>query len=102
MPASLGHYTSLRSWLSQWSIATSNCDGPAHIARVSAPVLVLYGTADQACFQSDALSLYEAVPHDRKRLTCIKGATHYYLGQPDLLAQAASQLIDWLREQELA
>jgi pimeloyl-ACP methyl ester carboxylesterase len=102
MPASLGHYTSLRSWLSQWSVATSNCDGPAHIARVSAPVLVLYGTADQACFQSDALSLYEAVTHDRKRLTCIKGATHYYLGQPDLLVQAASQLIDWLREQELA
>jgi len=102
MPASLGHYTSLRSWLSQWSVATSNCDGPAQIGRVSAPVLVLYGTADQACFRSDALSLYEAVTHDRKRLTCIKGATHYFQGQPDLLGQAASQMIDWLREQELA
>lgn len=101
MPASLGHYTSLRSWLSQWSIARSNCDGPAHISRVSAPVLVLYGTADQACFQSDALSLYDAVTHDRKQLTCIKGATHYFQGQPDLLVQAASQMIDWLREQEL-
>jgi pimeloyl-ACP methyl ester carboxylesterase len=102
MPASLGHYTSLRSWLSQWSIARSNCDGPAQIGRVSAPVLVLYGTADQACFLSDALSLYDAVTHDRKQLTCIKGATHYFQGQPDLLVQAASQVIGWLREQELA
>ena len=63
---------------------------------------MLYGTADQACFLSDALSLYDAVTHDRKQLTCIKGATHYFQGQPDLLVQAASQVIDWLREQELA
>jgi hypothetical protein len=28
MPAGLGRYTSLRSWLSQWSIDDSHCDGP--------------------------------------------------------------------------
>jgi pimeloyl-ACP methyl ester carboxylesterase len=101
IPASLGHYTSLRSWLSQWSVATSNCDGPAQIARVSAPVLVMYGTADQACFRSDALSFYDAIAHDRKELVAIKGATHYFQGQPELLEQAVTKMVSWLREHEL-
>ena len=101
MPASLGHYTSLKSWLSQWSVAKSHCHGPRQMRRVSAPVLVLYGTADQACFLSDALSLFDAVPHDRKKLIAIKGAGHYFQDQADLLRDAASQVVDWLREQDL-
>jgi pimeloyl-ACP methyl ester carboxylesterase len=101
MPASLGHYSSLRSWLSQWSIETTNCHGPTQISRVSVPVLVMYGTADQACFESDALSLYDAVAHDRKRLIPIKGATHYFQGQPEMLRQALADMLEWLREYDL-
>jgi pimeloyl-ACP methyl ester carboxylesterase len=96
MPASLGHHTSLRSWLSQWSVDESNCDGPYHLTRISVPVLVVYGTADQVCFPSHARAMFDAVPHDNKKLVAITGGTHYLQGQPALIAQVAETLVDWL------
>ncbi|MGW6456257.1 hypothetical protein ACWF94_10080 [Streptomyces sp. NPDC055078] len=97
MPATLGHLTSLRSWLSQWSLRDSNADGPRQLARVGAPVMVVYGTGDTSSFPSHARALYDAVAHDDKQLTAIDGANHYYLGQPELLRQAASRIAEWLR-----
>lgn len=99
MPAGLGRYSSLRSWLSQWSIDDSQCDGPTHLARTSVPVLVIYGTADQVCFPSHARAIYDAVPHDRKRLLPIKGGTHYLRGQPQNVAILADEIVDWLAGQ---
>ena len=32
---------------------------------------------------------------------CLDGATHYFVGQPELLAQAAQTCIDWMRERQL-
>lgn len=77
LPATLGHHTSLRSWLSQWSLDDSNCDGPYHLARTSVPALVMYGTADQVCFPSHARSMYEAIAHDDRRLVPVEGGGHY-------------------------
>jgi len=101
-PATLGHLTSLRSWLSQWSLSDSNCDGPAHLARVSVPVQVLYGTADTACFPSHARALFDAVAHDRTELVAVAGADHYFQGQPGLLDEAADRVVGWLRREGLA
>jgi alpha-beta hydrolase superfamily lysophospholipase len=99
MPAALGRYTGLRSWLSQWSIDDSHCDGPAHMARTSVPVLVVYGTADQVCFPSHARAIYDAVPHDRKRLLAIAGGTHYLQGQAENVAILADEIVGWLADQ---
>lgn len=96
MPASLGHHTSLRSWLSQWSIDDSNCDGPLHLARTSVPTLVMYGTADQVCFPSHARVMHDAVPHERKALIPVTGGNHYLQGQPDLVDHLADTVISWL------
>jgi pimeloyl-ACP methyl ester carboxylesterase len=97
MPATLGHLTSLRSWLSQWSLLDSNADGPRHLARLRAPVMVVYGTGDTSSFPSHARALYDAVGHDDKELAAIEGANHYYLGQPDLLHEAAVRIVEWIR-----
>lgn len=97
LPTSLGHYSSLRSWLSQWGIETSNGDGPRHLSEVSVPVLVMYGTADNSCFPSDAFQLYEAVKHERKELIALEGANHYFESRRDLLEEAGRLLIQWLR-----
>ncbi|MEV8630337.1 alpha/beta hydrolase [Streptosporangium sp. NPDC051023] len=94
-PTTLGHLTSLRSWLSQWSIRTSNGDGPARLATVDVPVHVIYGTADQACFPSHARQLYDAVPHENKALTPVEGGRHYLNGQPELTEIMADALIGW-------
>ncbi|WP_028926230.1 alpha/beta fold hydrolase [Pseudonocardia acaciae] len=97
-PTTLGHLTSLRSWLSQWSIRTSHGDGPARLRGVDVPVHVIYGTADQACFPSHARQLHDAVPHDRKRLTPVEGGKHYLNGQPELTEVMADALVGWVRE----
>ena len=102
LPASLGHQTSLRSWLSQWSVADSNCDAVVHLPRVSTPVLVMYGSADGAAFPAHALAMYEAARPERRELIEIKGADHYFSGQPDLQTEAEGLLHDWIVRQGLA
>ncbi|ANY22534.1 serine aminopeptidase domain-containing protein [Gordonia terrae] len=101
MPASLAHYSSLRSWLSQWSLDSSNCDGPLHMSRISTPTLIMYGTADQVCFPSYAIEMYEAVRHDDKQLTPVENGLHYLTGQPDKVAFVGDTVAAWLREHDL-
>jgi hypothetical protein len=101
IPAGLGHHTSLRSWLSQWSIDDSNCDGPYHLGRTSVPTMVMYGTADQVCFPAHARAIYDAVPHDRKELVAVEGGSHYLQGQPELVAWVADRVVTWLEQNDL-
>jgi pimeloyl-ACP methyl ester carboxylesterase len=97
IPASIGHYTSLRSWLSQWSMRCSNGNGPQRLASVSVPVHVVYGSADPGCYPSCAQALYDGVSHANKRLTGIPGAGHYLDGQPHEKQVACRTMVDWAR-----
>ena len=95
VPSSIGHYTSLRSWLSQWSARLSHGDGPRCLQTVQAPVHVIYGTADDGCYPGHARQLFDAVAHDRKVLSPIQGGRHYLGDQPELNRQCARLLADW-------
>lgn len=97
IPASIGHYTSLRSWLSQWSTRTSNGNGPQRLNTVTVPVHVIYGTADPGCYPSYAQSLYEGVRHANKKITGIPRAGHYLDGQPEEKVIACRTMVDWAR-----
>jgi pimeloyl-ACP methyl ester carboxylesterase len=101
MPATLGHLTSLRSWLSQWSVRDSNCDAVEHLRHVTVPVQVVYGSADGAAFPAHAQAMYDAIGHDRRALVEIKGADHYFNNRPDLLEEALDQVHAWLVDQDL-
>jgi len=101
LPASLGHQTSLRSWLSQWSLADSNCDAVVHLPRVSTPVLIMYGTADGAAFPAHALAMYDAARPENRELIAVEGADHYFSGQPQLQQRAEDLLHDWLVRHDL-
>ncbi|MEV7013958.1 alpha/beta hydrolase [Streptosporangium sp. NPDC051022] len=94
-PATLGHFTTLRSWLSQWSWDESNGHGPERLRGVSVPVHVVYGTADPGCYPGHARTLFEAVPHARKELTAVHGGGHYLTGQPEQLAFTCRLLREW-------
>jgi len=96
MPAGLARYCSLRSWLSQWSYAESRADGPRCAGDISVPVLVVENSADDGCTPSHAARIYAGIGHDDKEKYTIAGATHYYLGQPDKMAQAVGITVDWL------
>ncbi|MEO7007844.1 MAG: alpha/beta fold hydrolase [Caldimonas sp.] len=97
IPASIGHYTSLRSWLSQWSTRCSNGYGPDRLRTVKAPVHVIYGSADPGCYPIYAQALYDAVQHAEKRLTGIKNAGHYLDGQPEEKRIACDAMVQWAR-----
>lgn len=81
-PVGLARFSSLRSWLSQWSFDDARCDAIAAGSRISVPALVVGNSADDACTPSHTTRLFDAVGHDRKRLHVVDGATHYYTG-PD-------------------
>ncbi|MFJ6893927.1 alpha/beta fold hydrolase [Streptomyces hokutonensis] len=98
IPTTLGHFTSAQSWLSQWSLRTSNGNGPQRLARTDVPVHVIYGTADQACFPEHARQLFDAVPHDRKKISAIDGGKHYLNGQAELTETMADVLVGWIEE----
>lgn len=95
IPTTLGHLTSLQSWLSQWSLTTSHGDGPARLRGVDVPVHVIYGTADQACFPDHARQLYDAAPPDGRELTAVRGGRHYLNGQPAQIEEMADVLVGW-------
>jgi pimeloyl-ACP methyl ester carboxylesterase len=95
-PVGLARFSTLRSWLSQWSCDESRADGVACAARISVPVLVVRNGADDAVPTSHPERLYAAVRHDDKELVDIPGAGHYYFGQPDKLAEAVGACLRWL------
>lgn len=90
---SLGRYTSLTAYMSQWSEA-SQADGPDNIARTSVPVLFLEHTGDGSSFPSTTKLWTDAA---KGRLTqCeLKGGNHYLHGQPELVELAAERIADW-------
>jgi dienelactone hydrolase len=98
-PVGLARFCSLRSWLSQWSYDESNADGLKCAAGVSAPVLSITNTADDAVPPSHSLRMFAAIRHGRKEAISIRGANHYYFGQPEKAAEASRVCADWLRRQ---
>jgi pimeloyl-ACP methyl ester carboxylesterase len=100
-PVGLARFSTLRSWLSQWSLDDARADGPRCLADITQPVLVIGNTADDACTPSHTHRLFEAVGHDRRRLYEVAGATHYYGGPGgrEHLAEAVSVISQFLADQ---
>ena len=95
-PAGLGRYSSLRSWLSQWSYDLSNARGPQNAARIRrTPVIQIENSADDAVPAPHNPIIHAALATPDKEHVRIKGATHYYVGQPEQLAQCIETVLDW-------
>jgi pimeloyl-ACP methyl ester carboxylesterase len=94
-PVGLARFTTLRSWLSQWSLDESRADGLGNASRISCPALVINNTADLACTPSHAQRLYEAIGHDEKEIHQIQGADHYYISAPEKANEAVELIMGW-------
>ncbi|WP_416565480.1 serine aminopeptidase domain-containing protein [Nocardia testacea] len=99
----LARFTTLRSWLSQWSIDDARGDAVACGPDIEVPTLVLYNAADNVCTPSHAHRIHEALGCADKELHEIPGANHYYLGpdQREPLAKAVALVDGWLRARDL-
>lgn len=101
-PVGLARFSTLRSWLSQWSYDASNAKGPMNAARIHrTPVLQIENEADDAVPATHNPIIHSALTTSDKEFVSIKGATHYYLGQPELLAVCIRTLVDWSRRKSL-
>ncbi|HYR35597.1 MAG TPA: alpha/beta hydrolase [Burkholderiales bacterium] len=100
-PVGIGRFSTLRAWLSQWSVDDSNADGPRCAASISVPLLAIENSADDAVPQPHARIIHDAAASRDKEFRVIKGATHYYQGQPELLRQAVETCLGWMAKQRL-
>jgi hypothetical protein len=97
-PAGLARFSSLRSWLSQWSIDFSQAKGPPSARRVRrTPVLQIENGADDAVPATHNPAIRAALATPDKEFVSIPGATHYYVDQPEQLATCIATVIDWSR-----
>jgi len=100
-PIGLGRFSTLRAWLSQWSIDDTHADGPRCARSISVPLLAIENSADDAVPQPHARIIHDAAASRDKTFRVIKGATHYYQGQPELLKEAVDTCLGWMAKQRL-
>ncbi|MGH2760124.1 MAG: alpha/beta hydrolase [Actinomycetota bacterium] len=96
-PFGLAAASTLRSWLSMWSLAESRCRGAPNLANVTCPSMVIQSTADQGCYPSDAQAIFDALGAPDKHLELVPG-DHYLLDPPDGRERVADLIADWLRD----
>lgn len=96
-PYGIGSSSTIRTWLSMWSLEVSQCRGVPHLEHIRIPSLVVQSMADTGVFPIDAQIIHDNLAADDKRLEFIPG--DHYLENPgnsrDLVADLAA---DWLRE----
>ena len=95
-PVGIGRFSTLRSWLSQWSVDDTNAHGERCAARIRAPLLAIENSADDAVPQPHTRRVFDAAASADKEFRVIQGATHYYVGQPELMHQAIDITFEWL------
>jgi acetyl esterase/lipase len=92
-PFSIGATSTLRSWLSMWSLDSSQCQGPPHLARITAPSLVVQSLADRGVFPSDARAIHEALAAEDKALELVGGEHYFETGGRE---EVADLLATWI------
>ena len=92
--------SSLRTWLSMWSLEYDVLATAKHLPRVTVPALVIQGTADRGVFPANADGLHAAFGSQDKTLIPIHGANHY-MTDPSHLAEAVGVIDRWLLDHDL-
>ncbi|MET3916953.1 dienelactone hydrolase [Variovorax sp. OAS795] len=100
-PVGLARFTTLRSWLSQWSLDDTCANGLKAVARMRAPLLVIENSADDAVPATHPQTLFAAAASPDKQFHIIRGATHYYAGQADQMTEATKLIRVWLAQRDL-
>jgi acetyl esterase/lipase len=91
----IGTVSTLRSWLSMWSLRTSQAAAAPHLGRITVPSLVVNATADTGVYDSDARGLFDALAASDKQFATIK-ADHYLLDPVGARTEAADLITAWL------
>jgi dienelactone hydrolase len=100
-PAGIARFSTLRAWLSQWSIDDTNAHALKHAPHISVPLLAIENSADDAVPGPHTKSFFDSFAGVDKTYRMMDGANHYYHGQPELLDDVIDLQINWLSERNL-
>jgi pimeloyl-ACP methyl ester carboxylesterase len=90
----LGRFSTMRSWLSQWSVDYGRATGPDSLKLTSVPVLLVYFTADDIILPS-YYAQWAAAAGSRAERVDFKGVPHYPQGNPGDVEKIADLLVEW-------
>jgi hypothetical protein len=96
-PFGIGRASTLRAWLSMWSLETSKCQGPPQLAKFAIPSLVIQSLADTGVYPSDARKIFESIASSDKRQEFVKGA-HYFEDNEAHREAVADLIAAWINE----
>ncbi|MGI9051745.1 MAG: alpha/beta hydrolase [Ilumatobacteraceae bacterium] len=85
-PLGIGRTNTLRSWLSMWSLAESQCVGAPHLSRITVPSIVIQSTADRGVYPSDARAIHDALASADSTLELVPGEHYLETGGRDDIA----------------
>jgi len=91
----VGTQSTLRTWLSMWSLERSQCRAAPHLARITLPALVVHATADSGVYESDARAIFNALASTDREL-CLVNADHYFTEPAGARDQLADLIADWV------
>jgi pimeloyl-ACP methyl ester carboxylesterase len=101
-PVGLARFSTLRSWLSQWSFEDSAMNGIRCAAGISVPLLAVENQADDVVPQPHTEIVHRHAGSRDKILHVVHGANHYYANQPQQLREALDLTRNWLDARGLA
>ena len=100
-PAGIARSSTLRGWLSQWSVDDSRAHADIAARSITVPVLAIENTADDAVPQPHTRRFFDACASTDKTIHVVDGANHYYAGQGAMLQDIVVMTANWLRERNL-
>jgi hypothetical protein len=96
-PLGIGRTSTLRSWLSMWSLREAQCNGAQHLPRVTVPSLVVQSLGDRGVYPSDAQAIHDALGATDKRIALVPGEHYFEDGGRD---QVADLIAGWLQDHD--
>ena len=90
----VGLVSSLRTWLSMWSLEDSQCQAGPHLARLTVPTLLVDATADSGVFPSDSDTIFGAIAASDATRHSVAG-DHYFLDPPGARDEVADLIAAW-------
>jgi hypothetical protein len=93
----IGGSSTLRTWLSMWSLETSQCRAEPHLANLHIPTLVVSADSDTGVYPGDAKAIFAAVAAADKSFASLPG-DHYFAEPDDARDTVADLLAGWVSE----
>lgn len=92
----IGSVSSLRTWLSMWSLEESQCRSAESLRLIDDPALVIQASADTGVFPSDARAIFESLGSRDKQFVTMPG-DHYFRGPGSPRGDLAELIDSWVQ-----